>query len=73
MRQFRHYFSLAWGNILRNKLFALFSLLVSTLTCLFIYLILLISSLISNDTPPFSNSSRVVSFWDEFYDTQGQF
>ena len=73
MRQFRHYSALAWRNLLRNKLFALFCFLVSTLTCIFIYLILQISSLISNDSPPFSNSSRVVSFWDEFYDTQGRF
>lgn len=73
MEQFRHYFSLAWANIRQNKLFALFSMLVSAITCIFIYVLLQIASLISNDTPPFSNSDRVVSFLDEFYDTQGRF
>ena len=73
MKRFGQYFSLAWANILQNKLFALFSFLVSALTCVFIYVLLQIAALISNDYPPFSHADRVVSLTDEFYDTKGQY
>lgn len=73
MRRLRIYFSLAWSNILRNKLFSLFCIVVSALTCIFMYVILQITSVIRTDTPPFSNADRVVSFLDEFYDTNGRF
>lgn len=73
MGKLRIYFSLAWDNILHNKLFSLFCIVVSALTCIFMYVILQITSVIRNDTPPFSNSDRVVSFLDEFYDTNGRF
>lgn len=73
MQKLKIYFFLAWNNILRNKLFSLFCVVVSALTCIFMYVILQISSVIHNDTPPFSNSDRVISFLDEFYDTEGRF
>lgn len=73
MGKLRIYFSLAWNNILRNKLFSLFCIVVSALTCIFIYVILQITFMIRNDAPPFSNSGRTVSFLDEFYDTNGRF
>lgn len=73
MKKLKVYFSLSWNNIFRNKLFSLFCVVVSALTCIFMYVILQIFSVIRNDTPPFSNSDRVISFLDEFYDTDGRF
>ena len=73
MKKLHVYFKLACNNILHNKLFALFCVIVSAFACMFMYVVLQLTSVIRNDTPPFSNASRVISFTDEFYDTDGRY
>ena len=73
MTKLVHYLTFAGNNICRNKLFSFFCIIVSALTCIFIYAILQMTSIINNDTSPFSNSDRTISFCDEFYDTQGRY
>ena len=73
MTKLDHYLAFAGNNIFRNKLFSFFCIIVSALTSIFIYAILQMTSIINNDTPPFSNSDRTISFCDEFYDTQGRY
>jgi len=72
MNRLKRYIKPALYNILQNKIYALFCIIGTALTFVFITLILQLTySLISNQ-PPSNNADRVLQFSD-FYDTKGNY
>lgn len=71
MRILSGYFKSAFHNVRRNKAYAMFYVLGTSVTFVFIIIILQISHLVTHDEPPFPNAYRTIHI-QEFLEEAGE-
>ncbi|WP_071135377.1 ABC transporter permease [Millionella massiliensis] len=72
MKQLSGYLRTGLYNIRHNTAYAVFCIFGTALTFVFIIILLQLSYIINNDTPPLSNSHRIIRIGDKFVDRSGQ-
>lgn len=72
MKQLSDYLRSALYNIRQNKAYAVFCVIGTALTFVFIIILLQLTYIINNDTPPLTNSDRVIRIGEDFVDRSGQ-
>lgn len=72
MKRLSDYLRSALYNIRHNTAYAAFCIFGTALTFVFIIILLQLTYIINNDTPPLTNSDRVIRIGEDFVDRSGQ-